>query len=486
MSAAEVLSSSTPSFSQFDPSVIPYQARVLDDMRFNIDWSTGLQEFLLSGSVGSAKSILMAHMGLEHAWTFSGAKVGIFRQAMPDLRDTIFTKILEHIEGTVKEDGTLIKEGKDFGFTTNNCGIWLSNGSEFISRSWHDKKFKKLGSLELSAGIVEELTENDGDYWKAIEYIRMRVGRLPHIPISWIVYATNPDSPAHPAYEYFQIGARQGTTKTDKLEPRRHVYFSRTHDNPFLPKWYIESLENDLDPKMVRRMVYGEWVEISTEVVYHSYSDANYRETDYEVTPLEPIYINFDFNIGDGKPMSACFSQVLPTKDKDIAFHFFAESVVDGADTEELLEEMAARDLFEYDTDYIIHGDATGGSRSTKSKKTDYEIIKEFLSKYRRKSDGQRLDFKIDVPSANPPVRERHNRMNAYCRNALGKVRFFVYRKCKILNQGMRLTALKKGGQYVEDDSKRYQHVTTAAGYHVCRVHKHRHHTAHVRDTQIR
>jgi hypothetical protein len=31
---------------------------------------------------------------------------------------------------------------------------------------------------------------------------------------------------------------------------------------------------------------------------------------------------------------------------------------------------------------------------------------------------------------------------------------------------------LKKGGQYIEDDSKDYQHCTTALGYAVCRLGK--------------
>jgi hypothetical protein len=31
----------------------------------------------------------------------------------------------------------------------------------------------------------------------------------------------------------------------------------------------------------------------------------------------------------------------------------------------------------------------------------------------------------------------------------------------------MKLTALKKGAEYIEDDSKEYQHITTAAGYRI-------------------
>lgn len=474
---------STPSFSDFSPEAIPYQADVYNAIKFDCDFSLGVHEFLLSGSVGSAKSILMAHMALDHLFTYSRSRCIMGRQSMPDLRDTIFTKILEHLAGTVKEDGSQFTEGVDFGFSRQTCGIWFSNGSEIIARSWHDRNFKKLGSLEASIAIIEELAENEEAHWPAIQYIRMRVGRLPHVPVSWIMYATNPDAPSHPAYDYFQIGERQAG-RTKHLKPQRHVFFSKTIDNPFLPKWYIEQLRRDLDHKMMLRMVEGQWVEIKTGVIYHSYSGRNYREADYAVDPHRTIYLNFDFNIGHGKPMSACFSQVVSGK-QGPTFHFFGECVVEGADTADLMEEIAGKNILEFPCDFVVHGDATGASRSTKSKKTDYDIIREFLSSFRRK-DGSRLNFTMDVPRSNPPIRTRHNLMNGYCKNSLGLIRLFVYRGAKTMDRGMRLTAPKKGGTYAEDDSFDYQHVTTAAGYHVCRVHDKMRSTTGSREVQIR
>lgn len=476
-------SGSTPSFSEFDPTAIPYQTQVINDVNHHYDYSLGVHEFLLSGSVGSAKSILLAHLSLMHLMRYPNARCIIGRQAMPDLRDTIYTKILEHIEGATKSDGSIIKEGYDFGFSDASCRIWFRNGSEYISRSWHDKKFKKLGSLEASIAIIEELTENDAPHWPAIQYIRMRIGRLPHVPVSWIGYATNPDAPSHPAYTYFQIGERQAG-RVKGLNPTRHVYFSKTYDNPFLPKWYVRQLETDLDPKMKLRMVDGLWLEIKSGVIYHSYSTKNFRESVYEVDPYRTVYISFDFNIGDGKPMSACFSQV-GGKPGSPEFHFFGEAIVEGADTEDLLEEIAGKNVFEHPCEFVIHGDATGKSRSTKSKRTDYDIIREFLARYRRK-DGSRLNVTLDVPASNPPIRSRHNIVNGYCKNSLGQIRLFVYKACKMIDKGLRLVAPKKGGLYVEDDSFDYQHVTTAVGYHICRVHSQARSTTGMKEFQFR
>lgn len=455
---------STPAFHEFDPTHIDYQRRVLNDLNYNFDYSLGVHELLLSGSVGSAKSLLGAHCGLTHVFTFPRARLLLGREAMPDLRDTIYTKFLEHLEGTVKDDGTTIREGVDFGSSDYKCEIWFKNGSEIISRSWHDKRYKRLGSLECSAAIIEEASENEGDHWTAIKYIRTRIGRLPHITRNWIMYLTNPDAPGHPLYDYFQLAERQAGIKVG-LKPTRHVYFSNTFDNPFLPSWYINQLKEDLDENMVKRLVYGQWVEIDKDTVYYAYNtENNYKETEYEVKLDLPIHISFDFNIGEGKPMSCCLSQF------DGSFHFFAEKVVHGADTEELMQELGGSGLLDYDTNYIINGDATGGSRDTRSKTTDYDIIIKFLSNYRTK-DHRKLEVSKHVPASNPPIRKRHNLVNGYCRNANNKVRLFVYKTCPTLHKGFRLTTLKPGGNYIEDDSKAWQHVTTAAGYNIVWVH---------------
>ena len=120
--------------------------------------------------------------------------------------------------------------------------------------------------------------------------------------------------------------------------------------------------------------------------------------------------------------------------------------------------------LLDFDVAYQIHGDATGAARSTNSKQSNYDVINQYLANYKNKN-GLKLNYQVLVPRSNPPVRTRHNIVNAYCLNAKGEHRLFVYQKCKTLHEGMKLTALKKGAEYIEDDSKEYQHATTSCGY---------------------
>ena len=444
-----IQTTSTPSISQFDPTIIPYQYTVLEDIRVNYDYSLGVHEVLLSGSVGSAKSLLMAHIGVTHCLHNPGATCLLARKAMPDLKDTILTKVLDHMEGD-------LTEGKDYVYNKSTGHINFTNGSTMLCRSWADKRYTKARSLELSCLLIEELTENNSTEFNAFyKEFRARVGRLPHVKENLVVCATNPDAPSHSAYEYF-IKTKVKT---------RHVYYSVTTDNPFLPKWYIKQLLETYTKQESRRMIYGEWIEIKSEVIYYAFDEDLSVIEKYEVDENYPIYITYDFNIGLGKPMSACLFQYIGGE-----FFIFDEVVIYGSNTLETTEDMIARGLIDYLVKYIVQGDASGRSKSSKYNRSDYDIIKKALSNY-EKPGGHQTQVEIDVPLSNPPVRKRHIILNGQLKNSYGITKVFVVRdKCPTVIKGLRMAKLKKGGQYIEDDSDYFQHISTALGYAVLRI----------------
>jgi len=237
--------------------------------------------------------------------------------------------------------------------------------------------------------------------------------------------------------------------------PTRRVFYSNTEENPFLDPAYIAQLKADMSPREADRYIRGRWVEIRAEFIYYEYdSRAQYRAAlAYQVDAKQMVHLTFDFNIGVGKPMSCALFQF----DGD-AFHIFAEAVIEGARTADILEDLDARGLLAKELRYEINGDAAGKHRDTRSSRSDYDIILQGLA-------GRGIKADYNVPLANPPIRTRHNKVNAYCKNDNGKRRLFIYKGCKISDEGMRLTALKKGAGYIEDDSKAFQHVTTAIGY---------------------
>lgn len=442
-----MLDRSTPTFTQFDPTAIPFQARVIYDIEQRLDFSLGTHELLFSGSIGSSKSLLAAHLIMRHAIKHPRAFIGIGRRSLPDIKSTIFKTILEHIDDPLIYPHIL-------SVAENTATVKLKNGSVIESISWADKRYKKFRSRAYSVFLFEEAVENNNDDAQAFVEVRQRVGRLPHIKENMIIYCTNPDSPSHPLYEYFFV-AKSAT---------RHVYLSRTEQNPFLPASYVEQLKKDLPPREARRMLYGEWVEINKDRVYYAYNgDLNFIQSDFKLLPGVSISLSFDFNISQGKPMSCVLSQYDVTKD---TFHFFDEVVIHGSRTLDVIDELVAKGIFELPHAFQIHGDATGAARSTNSKHSNYDIIDQFMANLKTTS-GLKLNYEMLVPRSNPPIRERHNIVNAYCENALGQRRLFVYDKCKMLNKGMRLTSLRKGADYIEDDNNEWQHSTTALGYRI-------------------
>lgn len=438
--------SSTPSIENFNPMDVAWQTNVIYDVRHEFDYGDGFHEILLSGSVGSAKSLLMAHIVATHCLMYPGARACLGRRALPDLKATIFQKIKEHISPT-------LREGIDYKCNDSTAYIGFSNGSEIISRSWADRSFTKVRSLELSLLAIEELTEDDTN--EAYEELSMRVNRLPHVPEQLIICATNPDSPSHWAHKYF----------IQNPSPTRHVYYSVTSDNKFLPASYIKKLKEDLDPKMVERMIYGKWIDIAGETIYYQYDpNIHYKDHAYKINKQYPVHFSWDFNIAEGKPMSVVFFQYI-----DDCFHFFDEATIEGLRTEAMCVELEGRGMFKLDTPfYYLHGDSTGSNRDTKSNFNNYEIIAQFL-------DKNKITYKYAVIQ-NPPIKTRHNLMNGYLKNAEGRVRFYLYgkseKKCKMASEGLLLTKLKTGSQYIEDDSKAYQHITTAIGYGVYYCHQ--------------
>jgi hypothetical protein len=430
----------TPTINEFDPRHIPFQTQVLRDIR-NFDYSKGTHEILLSGSVGSSKSILACHIAALSMIENRGAHVGLGRLSMPALKGTIFKDLTDHVSPL------------PFKVTDNTAKMeFKPTNSRLTSFSWSDKKYLKFRSHVFNVFIYEEGTENDTD--DSYKEIVSRVGRMNHIDQKLIVVCTNPGAPSHWLYERF-IG--------DNNSDRRHVYYSKTKDNPFLPPSYIDDLRRNFSPKEARRMLHGEWIEINEEVIYYEYDrDIHFTDERYEINERFPVWWSHDQNLADGKPMSSVFFQRIGD-----TFHFFDEIVIQGARTLDVCEEAKDRGLLECNRKIIITGDAAGRARDTRSMGDDYSIIRRFVN-----NCGSNAEFDVCPPLQNPPIRKRHNTVNAYLKNDLGQHRIKVYGKCKTLDKGFRLTKLRPGASYIEDDSPRapWQHVTTAAGYGILKA----------------
>jgi len=440
MSAAKAVT-----FESFNPTEIRWQHQLTYDLHNKINFDIGVQTILLTGAVGSAKSTIAAHIAIKHMIENPGAVVCVCRKNLTDLKETIWLKLLEQL--------SCFKRDSFYFLNMADLSIKLRNGSRLITRSWSDGNYQKFRSLELSMLLIEEFTEMQDEESTAFEELFARVGRVMGVRQNMVLACTNPDSPTHWIYDKIVVPAQSD-------DPTTHIYYSRTRDNPFLPWWYVENLEKKYDPKMAKRMLEGEWLEIGSDGIYYNYdSSIHFRPNQsYKVNRQYPIWLSWDFNIGEGKPFSSCAFQYI-----DDHFHFFDEVIVEGMRTLDSCEEWASRGVLDFGCEIMIAGDATGAANSTKSIHSDWDIIKKFMANY----DDGRLKFTSRVKKSNPPIVQRHNDVRSYLMNSKGEVRLTVYQDCPTLDKGFRLTQWKTGSRFIENDGPKhpYQHVTTAAGY---------------------
>ena len=108
-----------------------------------------------------------------------------------------------------------------------------------------------------------------------------------------------------------------------------------------------------------------------------------------------------------------------------------------------------------------IYGDASGNSRSTKSSRTDYQLIQDIFQ-HDRRYRGQN--------KSNPLVRDRVNTMNNLLKSVEGQRNVLIHPRCKELIQDLRQvrwhrdTAGNPTGELDKSDPRR-THASDALSY---------------------
>lgn len=240
------------------------------------------------------------------------------------------------------------------------------------------------------------------------------------------------------------------------LEEFMDVFYATTIDNKKnLPDGYIESLQATYSPKMYERMVLAHWVMMEGSKVYYSFDRALHVTNEAVRDEHLPVLWAFDFNIGEGKPMSSCLCQIKKGEslhgELRLELHVFDEIILETSDTNDSIVEYEAR-YGQKKSNVVIYGDASGRARDTRSKTTDYLLLKD------------RGFIRQKVPRGNPAIRNRHNSVNSLMKSANGDVRLKIHPNCKVLIQGLETVMLKSGSSYLEMETY-HQHVTTALGY---------------------
>jgi hypothetical protein len=230
-----------------------------------------------------------------------------------------------------------------------------------------------------------------------------------------------------------------------------------------VPAEELESATHDLDERTYRQEFLASFENLGVGRAYFAFDRAqNVHNLAFD--RRVPLAWALDFNMN---PLCSVLAQVHGGR-----VHVLEEMILPDSNTLAACEELLSRTQ-KWHTgsplNIYVYGDATGEQRKTSASRTDWQIVKDFFGRY-----PDRYRASLRVPSANPPVKDRVNGVNALLRNHAGQHRLLVDSACKGLIKDFEQVSWKTdphGNPLVELDKSdpMRTHVSDAVGYLVAR-----------------
>ena len=388
---------------------------------------------------GSGKTWVGCASMCKHFWEHPKINQGYFAPTYPTIRDIFFPTIEEvAFEWGLTVD---IKESnKEVHFYEGN----IYRGTT-ICRSM-DKPATIIG-FKIGHALVDEmdvLTKAKAylAWRKIIARMRYKVDGV----INGIDVTTTPEG-----FKFIYEQFVKQVTLNPKLSSMYGIIQASTYDNEKnLPDDYIESLLISYPEELIKAYLMGQFVNLNSGTVYNQF-DSNLNHSDEIEKTGEPLFIGMDFNVGK-------MSAIIHVKRNNLPIA--VREIVNAYDTPDMIRRIKEQ-FYLYDgNDYrksreiYIYPDASGDSRkSVNASKTDIQLLKD-------------AGFKIIVNSANPPVKDRINSMNAMFLNAMGERRYLVNTKmCPTYTENLQQQTWSDNGE--PDKTAGNDHTNDAAGYFI-------------------
>jgi len=225
----------------------------------------------------------------------------------------------------------------------------------------------------------------------------------------------------------------------------------------------IESATHDLDERTFHQEFLATFEHMGVGRAYYAFDRAqNVRKLSFQSGTQLAWALDFNMN-----PLCSVLLQIQKGR-----IFVLEEIILPDSNTLAACEELLSRTAkwhTGFPMNIFVYGDATGEQRRTSASRTDWQIVKDFFGRH-----NDRFSAKFQVPSTNPPVKDRINCVNAVLRNHAGQHRLLVDPNCKHLIQDFEQVSWKADphGNSLADldksDSKR-THVSDAVGYYVAR-----------------
>ena len=425
------------SFSEWKYDALPAQRS------FHGDLTTPFKGY--SGPIGSGKSYALAYEAI------------LLSRLNPGLLGLVGAPTYRMLEDSTQRTffDVLNAEGIQYDFSKQNNRIrFRGNGSEIIFRTMENPE--RLRGPNLAWFALDELTYTREDAWTRL------LGRLRH-PQARRLCGCAVWTPKGYDWVYQRFVEQHSQDyRLIQASPKENVH---------LPKDFYDRLKDSYAELFYRQEVLGEYLDVFGGNAYYAFSDENIEKAKYN--PNLPLCWTLDFNVD---PMCSLICQVEEYKRTSWAqasyecrkvLHVLDEIILPNSNTieaaEQFIQRLGSLTGQPAPLKVNIYGDASGNSRTSKSGRTDYELIREFF---------RRFPITIDLRqnSANPIVRDRVNTVNnALC--SVSKDRsVLIDPKCRELIKDLRQVRWQRDaagnptGTLDKTDSQR-THLSDALSY---------------------
>lgn len=346
---------------------------------------------------GSGKSFIGTLKTLNKIINYGVPKTAYYLPTYPDIRDIafdIFPEVAESLGYQYKlnksdKEFTLFDGWREIGrvlfrnmsepesIVGYKVGYTLIDETDILPQTKMDKAFKKILArnrliVEVKDKEIIEIFKNTGGIPEGTYFHKARQ------KLCWV---NNVDVAGTPEgfkwfYDRFVTKFRANTDKLIKAS---------THSNAVnLPDDYIESMEEEYTPELLRAYVNGEFVNLTSGTVY-SYFNRERHHTNREIMDNDVLHVGQDFNVG-----GCCGRVFVIDKGKPRQVDEYAVY-----DTQEIINKL---NMYR-NNEIIVYPDSSGNSESTNASKSDIQILKD-------------AGFTVNAPKNNPRIQDRVNAVN--------------------------------------------------------------------------
>ena len=191
----------------------------------------------------------------------------------------------------------------------------------------------------------------------------------------------------------------------------------------------------------------GEYLSFDGKAVYSAFDRETHLITTLEPEENLPLCWALDFNVD---PMCSIVAQV----DRD-SVYVVDEICLHRASTYDACAEFLKR-YPDHRAGVLIYGDASGNATQSTGY-SDYRIIEEYFAAHSKVSPT------LNIPTINPPVKDRVNLTNRQLKNASGQSSVLINAKCVELIQDLEQVSFKSNSYDIDKTRDRMRtHMSCA------------------------